>query len=248
MIHKISASIFFLIFLGYLYFSTPIKIEEIPYGDIPHHREWNNLLQKNVTQNGDVNYKSFLTDKANLQEYLNYLEGYLPAKNWSKNHKLAYYINLYNARTVKLILDNYPTNSIKDINSPWTKKIINIGKNKFSLGNIEHKILRKMNEPRIHFAINCASYSCPKLLNKAYTANNMEKQLIAVTKSFISDKTKNYITKEKVQLSKIFKWYKNDFTEKKSLIDYINQYSEIKILPDIKIDYLDYNWALNEAK
>ena len=100
-----------------------------------------------------------------------------PTEVWSVQELLAYYINTYNAYTVNLILDNYPLKSIKDISGPWTKAIIPIGDNKLSLGGLENGILRKMNEPRIHFAINCASYSCPKLLNEAFTASRIDEQL-----------------------------------------------------------------------
>ena len=103
-----------------------------------------------------------------------------------------------------------------------------------------------MNEPRIHFAINCASASCPKLLNIAYKADNIETLLEKATKDFISDSDKNKISKENVQLSKIFDWYKKDFTKNGSLIDYINQYCKFKIDSDAKIYYLDYDWNLNE--
>ena len=249
MAYKTVTTIFFLTFLAYLYFYPPSRVKEASYSKIPSHKKWDTLLQKNVKQNGDVDYKSFLMDISNLQEYLNYLKDNPPAKNWSKNHKLAYYINLYNAGTVKLILGNYPIKSIKDINSPWSKKIIYIGKNKFSLGYIEHNILRKMNEPRIHFAINCASYSCPKLLNKAYITDSLKEQLTTATKGFIEDVNKNNLTGKKIYLSKIFKWYKSDFTDSGgSLTDYINKYSEIKISSEAEVGYFDYNWSLNEAK
>ena len=214
----------------------------------PNHSKWNALLQKYVNDRGDVNYKSFQNDVSALDTYLAHLAIVSPEKEWSKNEKLAYYINLYNAGTVKLILDNYPTRSIKDLKNPWGKDWIRTGDGLLSLGDIEHKILRKMNEPRIHFAINCASFSCPKLLNKAFTAIEMEKQLKLVTIDFINDETRNTISKEKMNLSNIFKWYKKDFTEKGSLIDYINPYTEVKIDEDTDIDYLKYDWSLNEAK
>jgi len=105
-----------------------------------------------------------------------------------------------------------------------------------------------MNEPRIHFAINCASFSCPKLLNTAFTANQMEAQLHEVTLDFVNDKTRNRISKEKMQLSNIFKWYKKDFTENGSLVNYIKPYAEIEINTNTDIDYLKYDWNLNEAK
>ena len=105
-----------------------------------------------------------------------------------------------------------------------------------------------MNEPRIHFAINCASFSCPKLSNEAFTSSKIEEQLEEATSSFINDQTKNKITATPVELSKIFKWYKGDFTEKNSLIDYINKYADKEISKDSEIDYLTYDWRLNEKQ
>lgn len=248
MVYKISALVIAIVTLGYFYFSPSKTIEETLFNEVPSHEKWSALLQKNVNTNGDVNYKAFLQDKATLEEYLTLLQKNSPAKNWSKNQKLAYYINLYNAGTVKLIVDNYPTKSIKDIKSPWDKDVVAIGDKMYSLGYIEHKVLRKMNEPRIHFAINCASYSCPKLVNKAFLANTMDAQLETAAKDFISDKKRNKISANDIQLSEIFKWFKSDFTESTSLIGFINKYATVKIAEDARVKYIDYNWSLNEAK
>ena len=150
--------------------------------------------------------------------------------------------------TVDLILRNRPIKSIKDIKNPWDQRLWKLGDQWQNLNDIEHNILRKMDEPRIHFAINCASYSCPKLLNVAFTASEMEEQLTQATKDFLSDRKRNNITKEKAELSEIFKWFKGDFTANGSLMEYINQYTEEKISKNTGIEYLDYNWSLNEAK
>jgi hypothetical protein len=214
--------------------------------NVVDHNAWDKLLKKYVTENGDVNYKEFKKDVEQLNNYVGYLATKIPSENWSKPEKLAYFINAYNANTIKLIIDNYPIKSIKDIKNPWSKKRIKIGDKDFSLEDIEHEILRKMNEPRIHFAINCASASCPKLLNVAYTSENVEQLLDKATKSFIANTKKNSISEQSVQLSKIFQWYKSDFTVKGSLIDYINQYSKVKVYHDATISYLEYDWSLNE--
>jgi hypothetical protein len=213
------------------------------------HSTWNILLQKHVDGDGFVDYKGFRNDRIQLTNYLKYLSDNVPNGNWTVQEQLAYYINLYNALTVELILENYPVESIKDIRSPWGRSIIKLGEESYSLGDIEHNILRKMNEPRIHFAINCASYSCPNLLNEAFIASKIEAQLEFVTKSFING-NKNDISSTNVNLSKIFKWYKKDFilNGKKDLIGYINQYRNTKIASDAIIDYLDYNWNLNEKE
>jgi len=213
------------------------------------HSSWNTLLKKYVDTDGNVVYKSFKNDTDTLNQYLRYLAQNTPSNSAKKNERLAYYINLYNAATVKLILDNYPLTSIKDIKDPWGKKLVEIGGQQVSLGHIEHRILRKMSEPRIHFAINCASYSCPKLLGAAFTASKMEVQLQKATREFIQDTTRNQIASNNVQLSNIFKWYKKDFTDKdSSLIDYINSYTKTTIESNAKIKFLKYDWNLNEAK
>ena len=211
-----------------------------------NHGKWNALLQKNVSKNGNVNYPAFQKDSKELQAYLNELSSNVPTKSWSKNAILAYWINAYNAYTVKLILDHYPTKSIKDINDPWGKKFFSLGNKKYSLEEIEHEILRKMEEPRIHFAINCASFSCPNLLNEAYTEVKLNQQLTAAAKSFINDKTKNTITANTIEISKIFDWFAGDFKKKGSVIDFLNQYSTVKISGKAKINYKEYNWNLNE--
>lgn len=211
-----------------------------------NHSKWNTLLQKHVSNKGNVDYKGFQKDADELKSYLDELAKNVPTKSWTKNAVLAYWINTYNAFTVKLILDNYPTKSIKDISDPWGKKFFTLGTKKYSLEEIEHEILRKMDEPRIHFAINCASFSCPNLSNEAYTSATLDKQLTDATKSFIADKTKNTITKDKVIISKIFDWFSGDFKKKGSVIDFLNQYSTIKINPNAKISYKEYNWKLNE--
>ena len=213
---------------------------------IVDHSSWDALLQKHVAENGDVDYKGFKADSTILNDYVNFLASKVPTEDWSINEQLAYFINVYNANTIKLIIDNYPTKSIKDIKNPWLKDRLMIGTTAYSLADIENGILRKMNEPRIHFAINCASYSCPKLLNTAYTANNVQDLMERATKEFINNSSKNTLTVNDVKLSEIFKWYKGDFTENGSLIDYINQYADIKISANAKVGYLSYDWSLNE--
>ena len=103
-------------------------------------------------------------------------------------------------------------------------ELITVGKNKMDLNDVEHNILRKkFDDPRIHFAINCASISCPQLLNEAYTANKLNMQLEEQARSFINDVSKNRLTAEKVWLSKIFLWFKGDFTQNKILIEFFNR-------------------------
>ena len=212
------------------------------------HDKWDQFLKKYVDDQGNVDYKNAKHDAGQLNKYLDYLASNPISNTAQKEERLAYYINLYNAGTVQLILENYPLVSIKDIFRPWGKDRLMIGDDDYSLGEIEHDILRKMDEPRIHFAINCASFSCPKLLNEAFTASKMELLLEKATSNFINDTTKNKISSNSIGLSKIFKWYKGDFSEKNSLIDYINTYSHVEISPNPKIKYLTYDWRLNEKR
>jgi len=212
------------------------------------HSSWNALLQANVSKAGNVNYKGMKKSQAKLDAYLNELSSTtIDEKLWSKDEQLAFWINVYNAFTVKLIVNNYPTKSINSITKPWHTKFFKVGGVKMNLSHVENEILRKkFNEPRIHFAIVCASYSCPKLSNKAFTAANSQSQLATLTKGFINDPKRNKITANKIQLSEIFNWYKSDFTKKSTLIAYLNQYLTVKIKADAKISFLPYNWNLNE--
>jgi hypothetical protein len=223
----------------------------------PSHTIWHELLQKHVNPAGKVSYKGIIQDKQKLQTYLDLLSNNAPDRGkWSKEEQLAYWINAYNAFTVKLIMDHYPVKSIHDIkpkvnipvvNTVWHIEFFKIGGKPASLDEIEHKILRKeFEEPRIHFAINCASFSCPILLNEAFVPEKLESQLDRVARQFINDPQRNRIAADKAEISQIFSWFQEDFTKKGSLIDFLNQYSKVKIKPNAKISHLDYNWALNE--
>jgi|SRR5690606_5748251 len=210
------------------------------------HSQWTVILQKYVSNSGKVNYKGLKNDRAPLTKYINYLGENTPKDNWSNQEILAYWINAYNALTVDLILRHYPIESIKDIKNPWEQRLWKLGNKWYNLDEIEHDILREMNEARIHFAIVCASVSCPKLQNEAYEALKLEAQLTKATKEFLNDPTKNYISQNDLELSKIFQWFTKDFKQNGSLIDFLNQYSDINISDNAKIKYKDYNWSLNE--
>lgn len=211
------------------------------------HTEWDTLLKKYVNEEGFVDYKGFQKDHDKLKAYVTKLSKTPPHTDWSVQELLAYYINLYNAATVNLILEDYPIKSIKDISRPWAKGFVKIGDKVVSLNAIEHGVLRKMNEPRIHFAINCASFSCPKLRRDAYTAAKINEQLDKATVEFING-NQNEISEESPKLSKIFDFYTSDFkvNGKTDLIGYINQYSTVKINPKATYSFKDYNWSLNE--
>jgi hypothetical protein len=225
-------------------------------GDINpvQHGEWDALVKKHVAQDGMVDYAGFVKDKKALQHYVDYLSTHQPTAKWSKNEKLAYWINAYNAFTVKLIVDHYPVKSIKDIkkgipfvNSVWDIPFIPMGKEKVDLNFIEHSILRKeFKDPRIHAAINCASFSCPLLRNEAYTADHLDEQLEDAMRKFVNDSQRNQVDKSSVKISKIFSWFSGDFRlNGASVIDYLNKYAKKSIDSNAKMDYLDYDWDLN---
>ena len=188
------------------------------------HQTWTFFLQKFVRINGPastIDYKAIKNDSKDLQEYIKSLEGVSQDgfSGFSQHERLAFLINAYNAFTVKLIVDHYPVKSIKDIGersisnptgSPWKTKFFNLLGEKRHLDNIEHDMIRKQfNEPRIHFAVNCASVGCPALRNEAFIASQLDKQLEDAALDFISDKNRNRYNPEtkQLELSSIFKWY-----------------------------------------
>lgn len=213
------------------------------------HKLWTEILKTHVTKDGTVNYQTLQKDPEKLENYISKLDEFCSNKmiqSLEKGAQLAFWINAYNAFTVDLIIKHYPVTSIKEIKNPWKQRLWKLGNTMYSLGEIEHDILRKMKEPRIHFAIVCASYSCPKLLNEAYNTDNIEQQLSNASKDFLSDQKRNYITKDTLKISKIFDWFSRDFKQNGSLIDFLNLYASVEISPKAKISYQDYNWALNE--
>lgn len=222
------------------------KENTIPLKTTFDHTVWDDLLKKYVVKDGTVNYKGFKQNKSTLRAYLKSLENQIPDSSWSKEEKLAFWMNVYNAYTVKIIIDNYPIKSIKDIKAPWDYRFIKIGKKWYTLNEVEHKILRKMGEPRIHFGINCASFSCPPLLNKAFTAENVNDELDKLAVLFINDPKRNTITTNKIEISKLFSWFSKDFKTKGSLIDFLNKYSTTTIAPNALKSFKKYNWSLNE--
>ena len=230
-----------ILFFVLFFFTSNILISQKNIHDI-----WDSELKKYVDKEGNVNYRLWKKNSKLLETYLINLENNPPINQWTKNDSLAYFINAYNAVTVKLILDNYPLRSIKDLIIPWWLKRFKLNSEKITLNFIEHKILRKMDDPRIHFAINCASRSCPKLQNVAYYSHKLENQLNDAAIEFINDQTKNKINANRLMLSKIFSWFKDDFGNRIQLLKFVNKYSKIKILESARIEYLNYDWNLNE--
>ncbi len=255
--NKIMRSIYLGIILAILFTSFYSCVSGVTDSDSKpiSHDIWDNLLKKHVSDDGIVNYQGFIADSLELNEYIAMLSNNHPNdKNWNDNEQQAYWINAYNAFTVQLIIRNYPVKSIKDlgggiykVNTSWDIQFIHIEDQTYDLNNIEHGILRKKwSEPRVHFAVNCASVSCPRLRNEAFTAQLLDRQLDKAAIDFINNSSKNYISEESAELSRIFKWFKGDFTENTTLIEFINQFSNIKLNDDTKIEFKEYNWNLNE--
>lgn len=244
--------------VGALYFGSGTActtVEQVSSSKPISHALWSQLLQKHVSDNGRVDYEGIKKDAEKFNAYTELLSNNHPNEaNWSENERMAYWINAYNAFTVQLVVEHIPVESIKDIkrglpfiNSVWDIKFIEIEGMSYDLNKIEHGILRKeFEDPRIHFAINCASISCPSLRNEAYTGDKLEEQLKEQTERFLSDASKNVIEKEALQLSKIFKWFGSDFRRDGTLIDFLNQYSTTQIAPDAHISFLDYDWNIND--
>lgn len=210
----------------------------------PSHAAFDALLKKYVSADGKVNYKNFKSEKAALDSYIQTLSDNAPQNNWSKNNKMAYWINAYNALTIKLILQNYPLSKITDLDGgkTWDVKRNSLGGKKLSLNDIENTILRPMGDARIHFAINCAAKSCPPLFNQAFTAENVDDCLELRTKQFINSSANNLKSNE-IKISKIFDWYGKDFG---NVAAYVAKYANTKVSKTAKISFNDYDWRLNE--
>lgn len=242
--------LFFLSILmaGTSVFANDGKSAEAVASPLPaSHAIWHQLLQRHVTAAGKVDYAGFKRDMPQLDRYLNILATQTPRADWSRNAQMSYWINAYNAFTVKLIVDNYPLKSIRDLGKPWDRSFIQLGDKSYSLNEIEHKVLRPtFQDPRIHFAVNCASQSCPQLLNEAYTADKLDQQLTAQARAFVNNKRHNDLQGSQAAISQLFDWYKEDFTKKGSLIDFLNQYATRPLQAEATLTYKAYDWKLNE--
>jgi Protein of unknown function, DUF547 len=219
--------------------------------DRADHALWTKLLKKHVSSSGNVDYKGFMADIDEFDDYLVELREKAPMKDWSKGEKKAFYINAYNAYMIKFIITKYPVSSPKDAKFSgkdiWNFRMVQVGPQKYSLKQVEDNILRRMGDARIHFAINCGAKSCPKLLNEAYTVDKLNSQLTKATKLFIQNTSHNSIKPKKVVVSKIFEWYAEDFNKNgNTVISFLNKYGNVTVLDAAKIEYREYNWKLNE--
>lgn len=237
------------------------------------HRTWDSLLERHVRSIGggvatQVDYAGMARERAALKDYLDTLAAVKEAnfRRWPKNERLAFLINAYNAWTVELVLTAWPrVDSIKDLGSllasPWKMSFIPLLGRTRSLDDIEHKLIRTkgvFDEPRIHFAVNCASVGCPALRTEAYTAKKLDTQLADATRRFLGDRSRNRLTDGRLEVSSIFKWYGDDFERVGGLRAFLADQGEVLGLTNaerqalrdrsLKIAFLDYDWRLNGTR
>lgn len=230
------------------------------------HAAWNQFLQKYVHsgQNGihRLNYTNVTQDdRLILEDYIKSLEN-TQIRQYSSNEQLAYWINLYNAATINIILQHYPVESILDINispgfftkGPWGKRILQVEEQSISLNDIEHRILRPLwKDSRIHYALNCASLGCPNLQKIAFTAENVEQQLNRTASEFVNHPRGAIIGDGRLNVSSIYSWFQSDFGgSQQSVIQHLLKYASpgfAKQLKNIKrISDDNYDWGLNDLK
>ena len=217
--------------------------------------KWDNILSDyvNSSNRSNIIFKSIdyvqLSTDDRFDKIVTLLAQFDTEMLSDQNDKIAFWINVYNIAAVKVVIDNNIPSSIKDagnlLKPVWKKEAINIGGSFYSLGEIEHGILRKMNQPLIHFGIVCASLSCPDLILKSYIPKTVISQLKESASNFLQNETKGMRlnkTKKVVELSAIFKWFKDDFSN--GVPQFVKQYSGVDIF-NYKIRYMDYNWKLN---
>jgi hypothetical protein len=257
----------------------PLPVQAQSPGFDHKHAAWTALLRKHVRlvrggQTTQVDYAGFKADRAALTAYLDSLSAVTPTTfgGWTQAERQAFLINAYNAFTVELILTRYPDlKSIKDLgsllSSPWKPKWIPLLGNKVSLDDIEHAMLRKRgdyDDPRVHFAVNCASIGCPALREEAFVAARLDAQMDEQTLRFMSDRTRNRYNAQRgrLELSKIFDWYGEDFRLGHRGIGslpafaarYADQLAEAPAdrerIRAVQADivFTDYDWALNDAR
>ena len=230
------------------------------------HGPWTHFLEKylSVGPNGinRLDYRGLTPeDLTRLGKYLDELAR-TPVSRLSRAVQFPFWINLYNALTVKVVLDHYPVDSIKDIDispglfssGPWDKKLISIEGEEISLNVIEHRILRPIwQDPRIHYAVNCASLSCPNLQPKAYTEENTETLLEKGATEYINHPRGVTIEDDELVVSSIYKWYQEDFGGSEAgVIEHLLDYAR----PDLKkrlqtfqdIEEYRYDWSLNQTR
>lgn len=220
------------------------------------HQAFTGLLQEVVVVQGHqsrVHYSKVLDRRADLEGYLIDLSQVTRSEfdSFAADQQLAFLINTYNSHQLKQVIDHYPIESIKDVgsffSSPWSKEFFTLFGEPASLDLVEHGLIRTLfKEPRIHFAVNCASISCPPLMPEAFVGERLNEQLEAATHNFLKDTAANRLEGETLYLSKIFDWYSGDFTE--GVLTFVGKYRPDWLADgEPKLDYTDYDWNLNEV-
>ncbi|KXO12594.1 putative protein DUF547 [Moritella sp. JT01] len=242
------------------------KSNEATSQDIDH-SQWQYVLNrylivdKNKNAINLFNYKNVTNaDKAILRQYLVQLQNINPLQH-TKAQQQAYWINLYNAQTIQLILENYPVKSITKLGErffsfgPWDDKAVTVNGQTLSLNDIEHEILRPIwKDPRIHYAVNCASYGCPNLSATAFMASNTEQLLTAGAYAYINHPRGVSIQGDDLEVSSIYKWYSEDFGDnQQALIEHFKRYARPLLKQALILFQQDpgsidfkYDWRLNQ--
>jgi hypothetical protein len=227
------------------------------------HHAWDRFVRTYVSSFPDgVNRVAYANvtgaDRKLLESYIDALTA-IPISAYNRDEQRAYWINLYNALTVKVVLDRYPVKSIRQIKpnvfsiGPWRKKRITVEGAELSLDDIEHRILRPIwRDPRLHYALNCASVGCPNLLNQAFTAANSEALLTQAARAYINNPRGAQLRDGRLVVSSIYKWYKEDFGNTDAgVIDHLQRYAESALSAQLReitrISADRYDWALNDA-
>lgn len=218
------------------------------------HSGFNAVLKSYVDSKGQVDYPALKSNRVALDTYLRETGAVTESefKGWSRDEQLAFLINVYNAETLQLIVDNYPTKSIRKLGglltSAWDKKTVILFGKEETLNYLEHDTIRVdyADEPRIHFALVCAAKGCPPLRNEAYLASKLEAQLEDQARTFLTDTEKNRIESDTLYLSSIFDWYGDDFTKTgQTLNEYVAPFMKGDPAGK-KVKFTDYDWSLNE--
>lgn len=232
--------------------------------EIINHEGWSNWLSKFVTLHADgVNRVDYgrvgETERTQLRSYIDFLAS-LTISDFNRNEQQAYWINLYNALTVDVILEDYPVDSIRDIKSglfssgPWGRELISVEGQALTLDDIEHRILRPIwQDPRIHYAVNCASIGCPNLQTQAFTATNTNVLMDKAAREFINHERGATVENGDLLVSSIFDWFVSDFGGNDAgVIEHLRQYAGPELLSSLNgIDRIDddrYDWNLNDSK
>jgi hypothetical protein len=218
------------------------------------HSALDKLLKQYVTPEGGVRYAEWKKDEAALKALDAYVAkvSQADASKLGDKQRLAFYINAYNANTLKAVLDRYPIKSVMDVKGFFDGIKYKVAGEEMTLNDLEGKKIREaFKEPRIHFVVNCASASCPILRRDALTASNLEAQLEAGTKQYVLQETKVDAAKKVVDTSKIFEWYKDDFKVAGGVNAFLAKYlpaDQAAVAKEATVTTHEYGWALNEAK